>query len=231
MRRICSSSMPTVTNSASRVRLSSSTPSAPYRAPTSSVAASVMRRRTRRQVELGGDDHHRVQQAAQLFDPGVLVGRHAPMVDGRPSRGTVARRSRRRWRWSLGCSCSTTTRSCAGACATCWRPRATSRWSARRARPRRRARASRSPRPDVAVLDVRLPDGSGVEVCREHPLRAPDLRCLMLTSFDDDEALFDAIVAGASGYVLKEVRGADIVERSRVSPRRDAARPARRPPG
>jgi two-component system response regulator DevR len=66
-------------------------------------------------------------------------------------------------------------------------------------------------RPDVAVLDVRLGDGNGIEVCRD--LRAADaeLRCLMLTSFDDDEALFDAIVAGASGYILKEVRGGDIV--------------------
>ncbi|MFD4572001.1 response regulator [Streptomyces sp. NPDC058417] len=61
--------------------------------------------------------------------------------------------------------------------------------------------------PDVAVLDVRLPDGSGVEVCRE--IRALDerVRCLMLTSYADDEALFDAIVAGASGYVLKAIRG------------------------
>ena len=66
--------------------------------------------------------------------------------------------------------------------------------------------------PEVAVLDVRLPDGSGIEVCRELRAADPELRCLMLTSFSDDEALIDAIVAGASGYVLKEVRGADIVE-------------------
>jgi two-component system response regulator DevR len=66
--------------------------------------------------------------------------------------------------------------------------------------------------PDVAVLDVRLPDGSGIEVCRELRAANPELRCLMLTSFSDDEALIDAIVAGASGYILKEVRGADIVE-------------------
>ena len=66
-------------------------------------------------------------------------------------------------------------------------------------------------RPDVAVLDVRLGDGNGIDVCRELRADNPDLRCLMLTSFDDDEALFDAIVAGASGYILKEVRGADIV--------------------
>lgn len=65
--------------------------------------------------------------------------------------------------------------------------------------------------PDVAVLDVRLPDGNGVEVCRELRSRHPDLKCLMLTSFNDDEALFDAVVAGAAGYVLKEVRGADLV--------------------
>jgi two-component system response regulator DevR len=66
-------------------------------------------------------------------------------------------------------------------------------------------------RPDVAVLDVRLPDGSGVELCRELRSTYPDIACLMLTSFDDDEALFEAIVAGASGYVLKQVKGSDIV--------------------
>ncbi|MBF9068257.1 response regulator [Streptacidiphilus fuscans] len=66
-------------------------------------------------------------------------------------------------------------------------------------------------RPDVAVLDVRLPDGSGVEVCREVRSELPELRCLMLTSFSDDEALFDAIMAGASGYVLKAIRGTDLV--------------------
>ena len=65
--------------------------------------------------------------------------------------------------------------------------------------------------PDVAVLDVRLPDGNGVEVCREIRSRHPEVRCLMLTSFADDEALFDSIMAGASGYVLKQVRGADLV--------------------
>jgi two-component system, NarL family, response regulator DevR len=66
-------------------------------------------------------------------------------------------------------------------------------------------------RPDVAVLDVRLPDGSGVELCRELRSTYPGIVCLMLTSFDDDEALFEAIVAGASGYVLKQVKGSDIV--------------------
>ena len=66
-------------------------------------------------------------------------------------------------------------------------------------------------RPDVAVLDVRLPDGSGVEVCREIRSRNPEIVCLMLTSFSDDEALLDAIMAGAAGYVLKDVRGTDLV--------------------
>jgi DNA-binding NarL/FixJ family response regulator len=66
--------------------------------------------------------------------------------------------------------------------------------------------------PDVAVLDVRLPDGDGVEVCRELRSRCPDVRCLMLTSYADDEALFDAIMAGASGYVLKQIRGSDLVD-------------------
>jgi DNA-binding NarL/FixJ family response regulator len=66
-------------------------------------------------------------------------------------------------------------------------------------------------RPDVAVLDVRLPDGNGVTVCRDLRAEMPELACLMLTSFADDEALFDAIMAGASGYVLKQVRGSDIL--------------------
>jgi len=66
-------------------------------------------------------------------------------------------------------------------------------------------------RPDVAVLDVRLPDGDGVEVCRELRALVPELRCLMLTSFADDEALFSAILAGASGYVLKQIRGTELV--------------------
>ncbi len=65
---------------------------------------------------------------------------------------------------------------------------------------------------DVAILDVRLPDGNGIEVCREIRSRMPELSCLMLTSFADDEALFDAIMAGASGYVLKQIRGTDLVD-------------------
>lgn len=67
-------------------------------------------------------------------------------------------------------------------------------------------------RPDVCVLDVRLPDGSGVEVCRDARELLPDVKCLMLTSYADDEALFDAIIAGASGYVLKDIRGTDLVD-------------------
>jgi two-component system response regulator DevR len=65
--------------------------------------------------------------------------------------------------------------------------------------------------PQVAVLDVRLPDGNGVEVCREIRSVSPTTACLMLTSFTDDEALLDAIMAGAAGYVLKEVRGSDLL--------------------
>jgi two-component system, NarL family, response regulator DevR len=67
-------------------------------------------------------------------------------------------------------------------------------------------------RPDVAILDVRLPDGNGVEVCREIRSRHPEIQCLMLTSFANDEALFDGIMAGAAGYVLKQVRGSDLVD-------------------
>ena len=70
--------------------------------------------------------------------------------------------------------------------------------------------------PDVAVLDVRLPDGSGVELCRELRSRMPELACLMLTSYADDEALFDAIMAGASGFVLKRVLGTDLLNAVRT---------------
>ncbi|GAA3748126.1 response regulator transcription factor [Salinactinospora qingdaonensis] len=65
--------------------------------------------------------------------------------------------------------------------------------------------------PDVALLDVRLPDGSGVEVCREVRSRLPELACLMLTSYSDDDALYDSVMAGASGYVLKQIHGSDLV--------------------
>jgi two-component system, NarL family, response regulator DevR len=66
-------------------------------------------------------------------------------------------------------------------------------------------------KPNVAVLDVRLPDGDGVSVCRDIRSHMPEVACLMLTSFGDDEALFDAIMAGAAGYVLKQIRGTDLV--------------------
>ncbi|CAM3300067.1 response regulator transcription factor [Mycobacterium frederiksbergense] len=65
-------------------------------------------------------------------------------------------------------------------------------------------------RPDVAVLDVRLPDGNGVELCRDLLARMPDLRCLMLTSFTSEEAMLDAILAGASGYVVKDIKGMEL---------------------
>lgn len=66
-------------------------------------------------------------------------------------------------------------------------------------------------RPDVAVLDARLPDGSGIEVCRSVHAVDPRINALILTSYDDDEALFAAIMAGAAGYVLKEIRSTDLV--------------------
>ena len=67
-------------------------------------------------------------------------------------------------------------------------------------------------RPDVVLLDGRLPDGSGIEVCRAVRAALPDTRALVLTSYDDDETLFNAIAAGASGYLLKEVSGTDLVD-------------------
>ncbi|HEY3260945.1 MAG TPA: response regulator transcription factor [Pseudonocardiaceae bacterium] len=71
-------------------------------------------------------------------------------------------------------------------------------------------------RPDVAVLDVRLPDGNGIELCRELRSALPELRCLVLTSYADDEALADAVLAGASGYLLKQVLGGDLVDAIRA---------------
>ncbi len=78
------------------------------------------------------------------------------------------------------------------------------------------AREIPSTRPDVAVLDARLPDGSGIEVCREIRSIDPSIRVLILTSYDDDDALFAAIMAGASGYVLKQITGTDLVDAIRV---------------
>jgi two-component system, NarL family, response regulator DevR len=66
--------------------------------------------------------------------------------------------------------------------------------------------------PDVAIVDMRLPDGNGVEVCREVRSHNPHIQCLILTSFADDEALFDAIMAGAAGYLLKQIKGTDLVD-------------------
>lgn len=66
--------------------------------------------------------------------------------------------------------------------------------------------------PDVAVLDVRLPDGTGIEVCRDIRSAHPGIACLILTSFSDDQALVDASMAGAAGYALKQIRGNDLVE-------------------
>jgi two-component system response regulator DevR len=73
--------------------------------------------------------------------------------------------------------------------------------------------------PDVALLDARLPDGSGIDVCRDMRAALPGLHCLILTSYDDDEALFAAVMAGASGYLLKEIGGSSLTDAIR-----DAAR-------
>lgn len=67
-------------------------------------------------------------------------------------------------------------------------------------------------KPDVAILDVRLPDGSGVDVCREIRAADPSIRCLMLTSYDDDAAIYAAVIAGAAGYLMKDVLGNNLVE-------------------
>ena len=74
----------------------------------------------------------------------------------------------------------------------------------------------RATRPDVAVLDVRLPDGSGIDVCRDIRSDLPDTRCLMLTGYDDDEAIYAAVLAGAAGYVIKDIRGSTLVDSVRA---------------
>ena len=70
--------------------------------------------------------------------------------------------------------------------------------------------------PDIAVLDIRLPDGNGVELCRELRALCPDLNCLMLTSFTDEQAMLDAIMAGAGGYVIKDIRGMELLSAIRT---------------
>ena len=71
-------------------------------------------------------------------------------------------------------------------------------------------------RPDIAVLDMRLPDGNGVELCRDLKSKLPDLNCLMLTSYTDEQAMMDAILAGAGGYVIKDIKGMDLVSAVRT---------------
>ena len=103
------------------------------------------------------------------------------------------------------------TRSSGGASASCWRPKLDITVVGEAGTAESALARIPALRPDVAMLDIRLPDGDGVTVCREIRSRMPEVACLMLTSFGDDEALFDAIMAGASGYVLKQINGIDLV--------------------
>lgn len=76
--------------------------------------------------------------------------------------------------------------------------------------------------PDIAVLDIRLPDGNGVELCRELRSKLPNLNCLMLTSFTDEHAMLDAIMAGAGGYVIKDIKGMELISAVRTKSGQDA---------
>ena len=107
-------------------------------------------------------------------------------------------------------SWSTTTRSSARACRDA-RPPAGVPGRRRGRHGRRGHRAARRFQPDLVVMDVRLPDGSGIEACREIRAELPETRVVMLTSYPDEEAVIAAIVAGASGYLLKQVRARDLV--------------------
>ncbi len=80
-------------------------------------------------------------------------------------------------------------------------------------------------RPDIAVLDVRLPDGSGIDLCRAIRSAHPDLQCIMLTAYDDDEASYTAVLAGAAGYVLKDIRGQNLIESIRRVARGESLMP------
>jgi two-component system, NarL family, response regulator DevR len=71
-------------------------------------------------------------------------------------------------------------------------------------------------RPDVAIIEAKLPDGSGIDVCREVRLKVPEVNVLMLSTLDSDDALFDSIIAGAAGYLLKNIQGDDLVENLRT---------------
>jgi len=84
-------------------------------------------------------------------------------------------------------------------------------------------------RPDVVLLDVRLPDGNGIDVCRTIHDRHPEIRCVMLTSYSDDEAIYAAVIAGAAGYVLKDVAGSGLIDSVRkVAAGRSILNPALR---
>ena len=92
----------------------------------------------------------------------------------------------------------------------------TSSWSAKPVDCRGGPQPDPGAAPDVAVLDVQLGDGTGIEVCRDVRSADPEIRCLMLTSFADDQALLDSVMAGASGYVLKQIRGNELVDSIRT---------------
>ena len=109
-------------------------------------------------------------------------------------------------------SCSTTTRSCGGASGSSSRAERDIEVVGESGLAAEAIRRIPALRPDVAILDGRLPDGSGIDVCREVRSRDPKIKALILTSYDDDDALFAAIMAGAAGYMLKQVRGNDLVD-------------------
>ena len=111
-----------------------------------------------------------------------------------------------------GCSSSTTTKSFGAVCASCWRPKPDIEVVGEAESAAAALRRIPALRIDVAVLDARLGDGSGIDVCREIRSRDESIRVIILTSYDDDDALFAAIMAGAAGYVLKQIHGTDLVD-------------------
>ena len=172
----------------------------------------MIRSQHRCEVQIRTERQHRIEELPQATRSRMFAS-HAHQRTAAPRRKREPSFARAEWRACRSASsCSTTTRSFGAGCASC-SSRKTDLEIVGEAGTAEEALGRIPPtHPDVALLDVRLPDGDGVEVCRDIRSAHPEIQCLMLTSFADDEALLSAIMAGASGYLLKQVKGTDLVD-------------------